>query len=213
MPNDPLTPPSWGSFVIFDFEEAAKYARDGLPLDRKSGRLRTVHVSFDTNVLNLIDRILNKNPSDFGGQVDNFVYFCTMLTLRTLAEHGVPEEGPLPTPLLSLDQLSQEAEGALAMKRLVEDNVGLDFVIETAVQAGNWHTVCEQLDMLRTTFGAVKWDSMRRIIEQAQAGRQVLYNAVIKLNTLPDKALTDEDREQAIWWSEWFNGWHQPTVI
>lgn len=212
MPTDPLVPPSWGSLFAFDFEEAAKYAREGLPLNNKGSRMRTVHVSFDVNVLNLIDRVLNKNPSDFGGQVDNFIYFCTMLTLRTLAEHGVPEKGPLPTPLLALDQLSQEAESALALKRLAEDTVGLDFVIETAVQAGNWHTVCDQLDMLRTTFGGIKWDSMRRVIEQAQAGRQVLYNAVIKLNTLPGEALTDEDREQALWWAEWFSGWHQPTI-
>lgn len=207
MPEDPLTPPSWGNYFTFNFEEAARYARDGLPLDRKGSRMRVIHVPFDIKVLNLIERLLNKNPGDFGGAVDNFVYFTCVLVLRKLAENGVPEEGPLPTPLLMLDQLSREAEDALALKRIAEDNVGMDFVIETAVQAGDWEAVCAQLSMLRDLFSQVKGDSMRRLLEQAQAGRHALSNAVVKINTLPDGALSEEQAELAEWWSEWFTHW------
>ena len=207
MPKDPLTtPPSWGGFT-FNFDEAARYARDGLPLDRKGSRMRIIHVPFDVKVLNLIERLLNRNPNDFGGQVDNFVYFCAVLVLRKLAEGGIPDEGPLPTPLLMLDQLSREAEDALALKRIAEDNVGMDFVIETAVQAGDWETVCEQLRMLRDVYSQVKYDSMRRLVEKAQASRHALYNAVVKLNTLPEGTLTEEQGDLAEWWSEWFTHW------
>ena len=209
MPGDLLAPPSWGSAFTFSLDEAIKYARDGLPLDHKGIRTRTIHVAFDTKVLTLIDRLLNRNPSDFGGQIDNFVYFCTVYILRKLADYGIPEEGPMPTPLLELDQLSQEAEGALALKRLAEDDVGLDFVIDMATYAGDWGTVCEQLNMLRTMFGQIRWDSIRRLVEQTQAGRRSLYNAVVKLNTLP--MLTEEQREQAEWWSTWFDQWHMPS--
>lgn len=207
MPEDPLVPPSWGDIIKFDFEEAARYARDGLPLDRKGTRMRVVHVPYDVKVLNLVERLLNRNPGDFGGQIDNFVYFCTVLILRKLAEGGIPEEGPLPTPLLMLDQLSKEAEDALALKRISEDSVGLDFVIETAVQAGDWETVCEQLSMLRSIYAQVRWDSMRRLLEQAQAGRLALRNAVVKLNTLPEATLTEEQHELAEWWSHWYSAW------
>ncbi len=208
MPEDPpITPPSWGDYSKFSFDEAARYARDGLPLDRKGTRMRIIHVPFDVKILNLIERVLNRNPSDFGGQADNFIYFTTVLALRKLAENGVPEEGPLPTALLMLDQLSREAEDALALKRIAEDNVGLDFVIETAVQAGDWRTVCEQLSMLRDLYSQVKWDSMRRLLEQAQAGRHALHNAVVKINLLPPGTLSEEEAELAEWWSEWFTHW------
>lgn len=208
---DLTIPPSWGSFS-FDFEEAARYARDGLPLDRKGTRMRTVHVPFDVKVLNLVERLLNKNPADFGGQADNFIYFCTVLVLRKLADNAVPEGKPLPTPLLMLDQLSQEAEDALALKRIAEDSVGLDFVIETAVQAGDWGAVCDQLKMLRALFDQVKWDSMRRLLEQSQASRHALYNAIAKLNTVANGALTEEQREVAEWWHDWFSSWHLSTI-
>lgn len=211
MPEDPLTPPSWGNYFKFDFSEAAQYARDGLPLDRKGSRMRVIHVPFDVKVLNLIERLLNRNPGDFGGQVDNFVYFATVLILRKLAENGVPEEGPLPTPLLMLDQLSREAEDALALKRIAEDNVGMDFVMETAVQAGDWATVCEQLEMLRDLYAQVTSTSMRRLLEQAQASRHALHNAVVKINSLPEGVLSEEQTDLAEWWSEWFTHWGLST--
>ena len=203
---DPM-PPSWGQ-LKFDFEEAARYARDGLPLDNKGARMRVVHVPFDVKVLNLIERLLNRNPTDFGGQIDNFVYFCAVLVLRKLAEAGIPEEGPLPTPLLMLDQMSREAEDALALKRISEDAVGFDFVLDTAMQAGDYDSVCDQLKTLRELYQQVRWDSMRRLIEQSQAGRRSLRNAVIKLNTIPDGVLTEEQHKEADWWAHWFNNWN-----
>ena len=205
-------PSSWKAAGFeLDFNEACRYARDGLPLDQKGRRTRVIHAHFGTDIIGVIENLFDQNPDDFASNLDNFVFFCTLLVLRTLSKHGVPKSGPMPTPLLLLDQLSRSAEEAQAYKKMSEDNVSMDFVLETATKAGDWNTICDQLNMLRDVFSQIKWASMRRLLESAQASRHALKNAVVKLNTLPQGTLSEKQHEQAQWWSDWFTEWGQPS--
>ena len=214
LPPEPADiPASWKAKGFeLDFDEACKYARDGLPLDQRGRRTRVIHAHFGTDIIGVIENLFDQNPDDFGTNLDNFVFFSTLLVLRTLSKHGIPKKGPMPTPLLLLDQLSRGAEEAKAYKKMAEDNVGMDFVLETAVKAGDWGTICDQLTTLRDVFVQIKWASMRRLLESTQAGRHALKNAVVKLNTLPQGTLSEEQHEQAQWWSDWFTEWGQPSA-
>ncbi len=208
-----MLPSSWKAAGFeLDFNEACRYARDGLPLDQKGRRTRVIHAHFGTDIIGVIENLFDQNPDDFASNLDNFVFFCTLLVLRTLSKHGVPKKGPMPTPLLLLDQLSRSAEEAKAYKKMAEDNIGMDFVLETAIKAGDWTTICDQLNTLRDVFSQVKWASMRRLLESTQASRHALKNAVVKLNTLPKGTMSAEQHEQAEWWSAWFIEWGQPQT-
>ena len=210
-PTTEMVPQSWKAAGFeLDFDEACKYARDGLPLDQKGRRTRVIHAHFGTDIIGVIENLFDQNPDDFNSNLDNFVFFSTLLVLRTLSKHNIPKKGPMPTPLLLLDQLSRSAEEAKAYKKMSEDNVSMDFVLETAIKAGDWATICDQLNMLRDVYSQIKWASMRRLLESTQASRHALKNAVVKLNTLPQGALSKVQHEQAQWWSDWFTEWGQP---
>ncbi len=210
-PTTEMVPQSWKAAGFeLDFDEACKYARDGLPLDQKGRRTRVIHAHFGTDIIGVIENLFDQNPDDFNSNLDNFVFFSTLLVLRTLSKHDIPRKGPMPTPLLLLDQLSRSAEEAKAYKKMSEDNVSMDFVLETAIKAGDWTTICDQLNMLREVFSQIKWASMRRLLESTQASRHALKNAVVKINTLPQGTLSEVQHEQAQWWSDWFTEWGQP---
>jgi len=201
----------WGQLTKVDFEEAAEYARAGLPLDQKGKRMRSVRVPFDVGILNLIERVLNRNSADFEGQIDHFIYYCAVLVLRTLEGGGVPENRALPTPLMDLDQLSQAAEDALAMKRIANDTEGLDFVIDTALKVNDWPAVIDQLKTLKEIFYNCVHESMRRLMEQQMASRRLLRNAVTQLIVSPPAELSVDEHALVEWWAQFFDDWHMLT--
>ena len=199
-------PASWGKFD-FAFDEMAEDALLGVVLAKKDKGARSISVRLPQEIIEIIERICNKNHGEFR-RSENFIQYAIAFVLLRAAEQRVPDLFPMPTILIWLRQWEADMrrdEVLLGIKGRLET---AEMLLENARNLGDWEYVDGLLSDFDKYLESCSWPSVRQMALSTIANNPAVQDAVVWLVERPPATATDGVHERARRWHGIIRGWH-----